>query len=109
MDGYESEFNVDIAKYLSKYLMYISFPREGANTQGDEVYQKQKSEHLLRKYFYGGLSLDEKKELVSLFKMGEKETNKNLHVYPIYSKHLNELYDLQGVEQYESSFINFMM
>jgi hypothetical protein len=28
LDGYESPYNTYIAKYLSKYLQYISFPLE---------------------------------------------------------------------------------
>ena len=31
LDGYQSDFNVDMAKYLSKNVMYISFPKESNN------------------------------------------------------------------------------
>jgi hypothetical protein len=27
LDGYESEYNIDIVKYLCKNMMYISFPK----------------------------------------------------------------------------------
>lgn len=28
LDGYESEFNIDVARTFNRHLMYISFPRE---------------------------------------------------------------------------------
>ena len=27
LDGYESEFNIELAKNLDKHLMYVSFPK----------------------------------------------------------------------------------
>lgn len=62
LDGYESEFNVDMAKYLYKSLMYISFPKESTskiiNPEEEKMRKMEdfKSLRLLRKYFYGGLS-----------------------------------------------------
>ena len=31
LDGYESEFNINLAQYLWKNLMYVSFPKESAS------------------------------------------------------------------------------
>ena len=58
-DGYESECNIDIAKYLSKNLMYISFPRESLEREMKkkiDEYEMWKSERMLRKYYHHGIT-----------------------------------------------------
>lgn len=31
LDGYEAEFNLDVVKYLARYVMYVAFPKEADN------------------------------------------------------------------------------
>lgn len=60
-----------MAKYLSKYLMYISFPIESSNNHESNYlknFEDQKSERLLRKYMFDGLTQKEKNELLGKFK-----------------------------------------
>lgn len=59
-DGDESPFNLSIAKYLCKYLQYISFPyEEGWNVLNQESYChdfREYSELLVKNYVYSELT-----------------------------------------------------
>jgi len=51
LDGYESEFNLEVARNFKKHLMYISFPKEDAIlTDLQKVYSKRLFKKLMFKY-----------------------------------------------------------
>jgi len=59
LDGYESHYNLYIAKYLSKYLQYISFPLEEDELLKDaslKQYFLSRSEHLVKQYLFSELN-----------------------------------------------------
>lgn len=88
---------MDVVKYLARYMMYVAFPKEANNRLESnplKEFERYKSERLLRKFFYQALTEDEKKELLNLHAIEEKEFKKNMFILPIHSKALAEKYEL---------------
>ncbi len=97
LDGYESEYSLDVVKYLSRNMMYVSFPKESGNSREENKlreFEQYKSERLLRKFFYQSLTEEEKKELLKLHAIEEREFKKNMFILPIHSRSLNSKYEL---------------
>lgn len=88
---------MDVVKYLSKYLMYVAFPKEAFNLKEPndlKDFELFKSERLLRKFFYQALSSEEKNELLKLHAVEEKDFKRNMFVLPIHSRALSQKYEL---------------
>lgn len=68
-----------------------------------------KSERLLKKYYLGTLEEEERKELLEYYKLPEKETKKNLFIFPLHSRALSKSHKLPPLYNNETTFISFIM
>ena len=116
LDGYESRFNLILAKYLHRCVQYVSFPRESETCSAEYApYFRDSSAELLREYLAAATEGEELKAArrVYVTKDGTaeelREYYRNLLVFPLHSLMLRESYGLGEAEMLQSWACRMLM